>query len=67
MQRLRSVMQAVRVPPVAVGSKRASLGHKMHALAHALYMMYGAWHLVCRVLNTTTSFTTDFGTERLLA
>ena len=49
--------------PVAHGSKRASIAHKVHALLHTLYLEVGGWHRVGEFLASTRALTSDYGAE----
>ena len=54
-------------PPTVLGSKRAQLSHKLHALLHSLFLENFTWTNVWRMLQRTVSLTTDLGTESGLA
>ena len=49
--------------PVAQGSKRTSIAHKVHALLHTLYLEVGGWHRVGEFLASVRALTSDYGTE----
>ena len=49
--------------PVAVGSGKASLRHKLHALVHLEGMTSESWKSAAALLSSTFSFTGDLGTE----
>ena len=67
MDKLSQLISSTNLPPVSVGSKRASAWHKMHALGHALFMLLGSWQNVCTLLRRVRSWTCGMGTERVLA
>ena len=52
--------------PTAIGSKHASLVHKVHCLLHTLAVDLGSPDLVRLFCKRVFSFTTDHGTESLL-
>ena len=54
-------------PPSALGSQRASLVHKIHALLHVLQLDIGAWPAVSQYLASIRGVCTDFGVEAGLA
>ena len=54
-------------PPGALGSQRAQLVHKIHALLRVLLLEVGTWPAVSRYLATVRGVCTDFGTESGLA
>ena len=49
--------------PVALGSARASVCHKMHAQLHALRLEHASWDSVAAAVRSSVSWLTDFGTE----
>ena len=54
--------------PVGLGSGRASCVRKIHAMTWAMLLACGGcWYATATALSNTTGFTTDHGTERLLA
>ena len=67
MDRISQLIGRTNLPPVSVGSKRASTWHKMHALVHGVFLLLGSWQKVCDLLGRVRSWTCDMGTERLLA
>ena len=54
-------------PPVAIGSRRASLTHKVHALLHSLLLEVSLFSGLRKFLQTVRSVTTDFGIESGMA
>ena len=54
-------------PPGAVGSRRASLLHKLHAVLHSMRMDLGSWNEVKDFCDDIVAFTTDAGVESGLA
>ena len=54
-------------PPGAVGSRRASLLHKLHAVLHSMRLEMGSWAAVKAWASEVFSFTTDAGVEKGLA
>ena len=54
-------------PPAALGSGRAQLVHKIHAMLHVLLLEVGTWPDVSRYLATVRGVCTDYGTESKLA
>ena len=52
--------------PTAIGSKHASLVHKVHCLLHTLAVDLGSAERVRQFCSRVMSFTTDHGTESLL-
>ena len=55
------------LPPAALGSKRASLLHKVHALLHGIRMESASWRAVGELLQNVVSVTTDQGVESGIA
>ena len=53
--------------PVAQGSGRASLEHKLHALIHKERLQSCSWSDAASLLNSTVSWTTDQGVESGIA
>lgn len=53
-------------PPVAIGSGASTLGHKFHALAHALHLLTGSQSLIGALSRSVLSVTTDLGVESAL-
>ena len=53
--------------PTGLGSARASLPHKIHALLHMLALDCGSWPLVSQYCDSVAVITSDMGTEGLLA
>lgn len=49
--------------PTAVGSGRASLQHKMHALVHAERLRQKSWGDTITAINATLTFTGDLGSK----
>jgi hypothetical protein len=66
MKELSGLLKLHTFTPTAVGSKRGSILHKLHALLHSWRLSLVTWYDVCRALRGCVSFTCDFGTERLL-
>eukprot|EP00969_Alexandrium_andersonii_P292009 12905991-Alexandrium_andersonii.AAC.1 len=64
---MRSFLITVECTPVAIGSRRASMAHKMHAFVHALFLLSGSWNSVSRIIKNVIGWTCDLGTERLLS
>ena len=54
-------------PPGAVGSRRASLLHKLHVVLHVMRLELGSWAAVKAWASEVFSFTTDAGVEKGLA
>jgi hypothetical protein len=50
----------------ALGSRRASLGHKLHAILHQCFMMTGTPPLLQKVCASIASWTVDLGVESLV-
>ena len=50
-------------PPTAVGSRRAGLVHKLHALLHSLLLENHLFAGLRQFLSQVRAVTTDFGTE----
>lgn len=65
LEALAMVLQTEGLSPVAVGSRRCSVPHKLHAVLHAVFINFGTWHMVAEVMRCVTSWTCDMGTERL--
>ena len=66
----QNMLAAIRrhvFPPALIGSRRASLVHKVHCMLHQLRLECGSWRAVNDYLQTVISFTTDHGTEAGLA
>ena len=63
VQRLSYCFEFKRYPPVGIGSGRASLAAKAHALCHATRLMTDSWRSVASLLNGVFSWTGDLGTE----
>jgi len=53
--------------PGAVGARRASLLHKLHAVLHSMRLEMGSWAAVKAFASDTFAFTTDTGVESGLA
>ncbi len=49
--------------PCAVGSGRASVAHKVHAVFHSLRLVTNTLAEAVQALNSTLTFTGDLGTE----
>ena len=47
--------------PTAIGSKHASIAHKVHVLLHALAIKVGNWAMVHRLCSAVFAVTTDMG------
>eukprot|EP00969_Alexandrium_andersonii_P042588 1868470-Alexandrium_andersonii.AAC.1 len=52
--------------PCAVGSGRADVRYKAHALCHSERLTSTSWSETLQLLNSTFSLTGDLGTERVL-
>eukprot|EP00959_Pyramimonas_sp_CCMP1952_P235260 4915983-Pyramimonas_sp.AAC.1 len=52
--------------PCGLGSAGSGVKHKMHCLLHQHFLECG-WERCVQTLNSTVSFTTDFGDEHYLA
>ena len=52
-----------QLPPAALGSRRSSLLHKLHAFFHAYYNETCSWAALGGLMQTVVSVTTDAGTE----
>jgi len=50
-------------PPAAVGARRESLVHKLHAVLHSMRLDLGTWQLVMAAMAATCTITTDAGHE----
>lgn len=70
LQGLSSVWEACldhHIPvPTGIGSKRASLTHKIHNLLHCLLVDLGSWEWVKRFCERVICITADHGVESLL-
>ena len=64
-KRLAALLPFRQGPPTAVGSGRASLRRKAHALCHSVHLESDSWPSAVRLLNSTVTFTGDLGTESL--
>eukprot|EP00974_Lingulodinium_polyedra_P011030 1061659-Lingulodinium_polyedra.AAC.1 len=64
---LESSVHARQLIPTAVGSKRSTLAHKMHAFLHAVLLMTRSPTAACSLVRNICAFTTDLGTERLFS
>lgn len=53
--------------PTGIGSKRATLAHKVHNFLHSLILELGSWSNVQKCCQKVTAVVTDHGTESLLA
>ena len=60
------VMNHIAVP-TGIGSRRATLAHKLHNLLHSLALELGSWKQVRRFCEKTIAVVTDHGVESLLA
>ncbi len=63
LSRLADKLELVEFPPAAVGSGRANLGCKFHALAHSTRLMAESWSEASQLLSCIVTFTGDLGTE----
>lgn len=63
MSALAPQLQLQQGVPTGVGSGRASLQHKVHALAHAERLRQVSWQRVAQAFNSTITFTGDLGVE----
>ena len=59
-------MCIVQGTPAAVGSGRAGLVHKVHAIAHSTRLAAPDWKTTCDMLNGTLTWTADLGVESWL-
>ena len=67
MELLRSKLQFHLCSPTAVGSGQSNKVAKMHCLLHACRMECNSWAQTVALLNATQFWTTDMGTESLIA
>ena len=63
VEELASKLQIHQGVPAAVGSGRAGLKYKMHAVAHSMRLQTESWSSVVKLLNATWSWTGDLGVE----
>ena len=63
---LTSLKQPFYVPPTALGSKRASMPHRFHAVCHAVRLVSSTWEGCCQLISSQFSLVSDLGTERLV-
>jgi hypothetical protein len=66
MSALSAALKTPYLPATTLGSKRASMPHKMAAILHALRLVLPSWDAVCAALTGLVAVTSDLGTERLL-
>ena len=64
---LRSKLQWHLNLPAGVGSGRADVRYKAHALLHSERLMQPSWSQACSALSSTFSITGDLGTESRLS
>ena len=62
-RQLAESLCVVQGTPAAVGSGRAGLLHKVHALAHSTRLSAPDWKSTCDMLNGTLTWTADLGVE----
>ena len=61
--RLTPLLRMVAGVPVATGSGKGSVRHKLHAMTHSEKLYTQTWRETVRLLNSTATFTGDLGTE----
>ena len=67
MQELSNILQWEQGPAVGVGSGKAGLFYKLHALLHARRLVSTSWEATAQSFHSTISFTGDLGVESLFA
>lgn len=60
---LAPLLQIRQAPPVALGSGRASLKHKTHAVLHGERLCSKSWQSAIQAVHSTLTWTGDLGTE----
>lgn len=59
-------VRAYQIHVKGIGSGRASLARKVHALTHSVKMQAPTWAAAADILSATVTWTGDLGTESLL-
>lgn len=65
LSKLEPILRLHQSAPVAVGSGRCSMLHKLHAVAHSERLHSPSWLATVQLLNSTWSFVGDLGTESM--
>ena len=67
MQELATILKWEQGPAVGVGSGKAGLFYKLHALLHARRLVSSSWEATAQSFHSSISFTGDLGVESLFA
>ena len=63
---LKAILELVQGVPVALGSGRSGLKHKIHGLAHSTRLTSNSWKQVAKAINATFSLVGDLGEKSII-